>query len=93
MNILNYSGHITEDDRKQPLVRGCEWFTFSTCLDLSEPIKMTPYHCSSGKVCLRNYSSDIASFISWWTIFVHKDLNGFRGLHSVKFELVDCEIV
>lgn len=87
VNILNKAGLLTEVDRKQPLTHGCRHFTFKSCLDLSEPIKVIP-HGNYSEVRLETYSSQIASFISWWTHFVKKDLNGFSGFSNVKFEPV-----
>jgi hypothetical protein len=71
LNILNKVGLLTEEDRKEPLHHGCDWFTFKTCLDLSEPIKVIPYGTRT-EVSLEMYSRDIASFICWWTHFVKK---------------------
>ena len=87
INILNKVGLITDEDRKAPLQHGCDFFTFETCLDLSEPIKVIPYGYTT-EVSLEIYSKEIASFISWWTKFVQKDLNGFSGFSHVKFEPV-----
>lgn len=92
INILNKVGMLTNQDRKEKLVRGCEYFTFETCLDLSEPIKIKP-HGTSGEYSLDIYSRDVASFIGWWVHFVHKDLNGFSGFSNIKFELVGFVVV
>ena len=91
LNILNKTGLLTDSDRKQPLEHGCEYFTFKTSIDLSEPIKMIPY--GNIKVCsLKQYSEDIANFISWWTSNIMDDLNGFSGFHNCEFVLIDCVI-
>ena len=84
MNILNKQVFLTEEDRKQPLVRGCEYFTFHTNLDLSIPIEIIPFG-NATEYPLAVYSRDVASFISFWTNFVSGDLNGFGGFHNVKF--------
>lgn len=85
-NILNKQGILTSEDRKESLVRGLQHSTFHTCLDLSQGVKIIPY--GSGKMSLKQYSEDMASFISFWTTFVSRDLNGFSGFSHVKFELV-----
>ena len=91
INILNKQGMLTAEDRKQPLTHGCNYFTFYTCLDLSEPVKVRSYH---GTVfSISDYSADVASFICWWTLMVRKDLNGFSGFSHVKFEPQNFEIV
>ena len=92
INILNKVGLLTAEDRKEKLQHGCEHFTFETCLDLSEPIKVIPYG-NETKVSLQNYSRDIARFFCWWTHFVQKDLNGFSGFSNVKFEPVGFTVV
>lgn len=92
INILNKEGYLTNEDRKQPIEHGCDYFTFKTCIDLSEPIKVIPYG-NLKEYELNKYSIDIASFICWWTNFVHCDLNGFSGFNNLKFELIGFEIV
>lgn len=91
INILNKAGLLTAEDRKEKLQHGCDYFIFETCLDLSEPIKVIPYG-NINEVSLQIYSRDVARFISWWTIFVFKDLNGFSGFNGVKFEPVGFKI-
>ncbi len=92
LNILNKKGLLSDEDRKAPLQHNCEHFKFETVLDLSEPIKVTPYGSSGGKYPLNYYSADVASFICWWTNFVMHDLNGFSGFHHIKFELIGFEV-
>lgn len=84
INILNKRGMLSDDDRKERFEHGCSYVTFDTCLDLSKPIKVIPY--GSGDITVENYSRDIASFIAFWNHFVMKDLNGFSGFGSVKFD-------
>lgn len=91
-NILNYQGYIKDEDRKQKLEHGCEYFTFETCLDLSQPVKVIPYG-SSTEFSLNQYSRDVASFICWWTHFVKEHLNGFSGFSNVKFEPIGFKII
>ena len=85
-NILNKEGLLTDQDRKEPLVQGCQHCTFTTNLDLSQEVIIIPY--GSGELTLEQYTQDIASFIAWWSYFVQKDLNGFSGFGNVKFKLV-----
>lgn len=92
INILNKQGYLTPEDRKKPLHHGCEYFTFITCLDLSEPIRVIPFG-SRDKFTTKEYSNDVASFIAWWSYFVRKDLNGFSGFHNVKWELDGFELI
>lgn len=92
INILNKQGMLTKEDRKHRLEHGCDHFTFETCLDLSEPVKVIPYGNASS-YSLEDYSRDIASFICWWTHFVQKDLNGFSGFSHVKFVPVGFTLI
>lgn len=87
INILNKQGFLSDEDRKKPLEHGCDYFTFKTNLDLTEPVKVIPYG-SRDTYSVDVYSRDLASFICFWKHFVMKDLNGFSGFHNVKFELV-----
>jgi hypothetical protein len=43
MNILNKSGMLTDEDRKQPFELGCDHFIFKSNLELSIPIEVIPY--------------------------------------------------
>lgn len=92
INILNKPGLLSQEDRKKPLQKGYDHIEFTTCLDLSEPVKMRLYG-TSNKISIQNYAKDIASFICWWTYFVQRDLNGFSGFHKVKFEPQGFEVV
>ena len=91
INILNKQGLLTDEDRKEPLVHSCHYLTFQSCLDLSEPVRIS-YGIPGSKVPIQMYTRDIADFFCWWDYFIKKDLNGFSGMSHVKFELVDFEI-
>ncbi len=92
INILNKIGLLTSEDRKEPLVHGCEHFTFETCLDLSKPIKIIPYG-NRTEFTLNEYSQDVSSFICWWSHFVKDHLNGFSGFSNIKFEPIGFKII
>ncbi len=92
INILNTVGLLTSEQRKEKLQHGCNDFTFDTCIDLSEPIKVIPYG-NPKEVSLEIYSQNVASFICWWTHFVQKDLNGFSGFSHVKFVPINFKVV
>jgi len=92
LNILNKQGMLTNEDRKQPLSHGCQWFTFQSCIDLSDGVKVIPY-VNSDKITINQYSQDLSSFMCWWNYFVMKDLSGFSGFSHVKFELVGFTII
>lgn len=92
INILNKEGIISYVDRKEPLVHGGEFFTFSTCLDLSKPIELTPYG-NRIEYSLQEYSRDLMNFISWWNYFVAKDLNDFSGFHNVEIKLIGFKVI
>lgn len=90
-NILNKQGYLTDEDRKAPLERGENYFTFKTCLDLSVGVDVYPYG-TRDTYDITSYSQDLASFICFWNHFVAKDLNGFPGFSHVKFNLIGFTI-
>lgn len=93
INILNKQGFLSSEDRKEPLVHTCDHFTFRTCLDLSEPVLITPLGLSK-TAALDKYTQDVSMFISWWMNFVFPDLNGFSGFSGVKFQFTtDVKLV
>lgn len=92
INILNKVGYLSDEDRKAPLERGFEWFTFKTCLDLTQPIRVIPFGPAE-TFTLNQYSSDVASFIAWWSRWVGQDLNGFSGFQHVTFDLVGFKLL
>lgn len=90
INILNKVGMLTDVDRKAPLTHTCQYLTFKSCIDLSQPIKV---YGTRKQFTASQYSQDVASFICWWSQFIYKDLNGFIGFPYVKFELVDFTLI
>lgn len=92
INILNKVGYLTKEDRKEKLVRGCDHFTFHSCLDLSDGVLVVPYG-DGREFTIEQYSRDLASFVSFWNNFVAKDLNGFSGFQNVKFNLYGFKII
>ena len=91
INILNKVGMLSDEDRKQPISHGCNYFRFESCVDLSSGVKVIPYG-NRQMYSINDYSQDLASFMCWWTKFVMKDLNGFSGFSHVKFELVGFKL-
>lgn len=91
MNILNKEGFLTAKDRKEKLQHGGDHLQFSSCIDLSDLIQVWTYGTES-TVSIENYSKDLASFFSWWTENVLKDLNGFSGFSNLKFKFVNFTI-
>ena len=92
INILNKQGMLTDSDRKQPLVHGCDHFSFISCIDLSIGVKVVP-HGNYDIYSISRYSQDLASFMCWWNRFVMSDLNGFSGFSHVNFELIGFTLV
>lgn len=87
VNILNKQGLLTDEDRKEDLLHGCDRFRFKSCLDLSDGVQVIPYG-SKTEYTVDEYSRDLSSFITWWSHFVMRDLNGFSGFSNIKFTLV-----
>lgn len=84
INILNKQGFLSEEDRKEPLLHGCQYGSFYSCIDLSEPVRYVPYGNGS-KIASERFSEDLAHFMIWWTETVFKDLNGFYGVKNFDF--------
>jgi hypothetical protein len=82
INFLGYSGYITDEDRKKPIHRSGDYFNFSTCIDLSSGVTITPIY---GKPSIGEYSKDLASFMVWWGRNVLPHLNGFSGTDTIKY--------
>ena len=96
INILNKTGMLSDEDRKQRLEHGCSKLSFKTCIDLTKPNEVTMYGGGYGgpnEISLNDYSNDVASFFTWWTINVLEDLNGFSGFGNVKFRLSGFKVV
>jgi hypothetical protein len=91
-NILNKEGLLSDEDRKEPLEHVGHYVNFQTNLDLTQPVKVTPWG-NTDKITVNQYSQDLASFMVLWKHFVMEDLNGFPGFSHVKFELVGFKIV
>lgn len=92
INILNKVGMLSDKDRKEPLSHACDYVSFESCVDLSKGVRVIPYG-SVNKISVDQYSQDLATFFTWWTNMVLKDLNGFSGFNHVKFELVGFKLV
>lgn len=93
-NILNKKGFLTDEDKKQPIDHSGHFFSFISCVDLSQGVKVIPH--GNGFIeefTTDQYSRDLASFITWWTQHVMKDLNGFSGFCNIKFDFVNFKLV
>jgi hypothetical protein len=84
MNFFGGKGCLTDEQRKKPLQHDCEHFTFRTCVDLSEPIRVSPFG-SRTQFSLDEYSNDLSAFMVWWSMNVLPDLIGFNGFHNRQF--------
>lgn len=81
--------YLTKEQRKEKLVHSCDGFTFTSCVDLSIPIKVTAYTDSSTERAGRYpglFAVAVANFTGWWIFAFHGKLNGFPGLDTLRFE-------
>ena len=90
-NMFGTQGYCTDEQRKQSLDHRCNHLDFKSCIDLSVGVKITCFY--SDKVSLTNYTKDIASFMTWWTLNVLPMLNGFSGVDTIKFEIEGFNII
>lgn len=82
--------YLTDEERKSKLVRNENCFTFETCIDLSQPIKVSSevYKKDQDRY-LEQLAIAISGFMCWWSRDVHKKLNGFSGTDCVKWIFED----
>lgn len=66
-NILGKRGLLSDTDKKASLIRGFDYVTFETCLDLSIGVKVVS-HIQGSNISVENYSRDLASFVSLKTL-------------------------
>jgi len=74
LNIFNYQGFLTDEDRKSEISHRGYFLTFTSSADLSSGVEVS-YHGS--EVAAEVYANEVAIFISWWTLEVWHSLNGF----------------
>lgn len=77
--------YLTNEQRKEKYVEIVNHFTFESCIDLSVPVKV--HHFKPGMEA--QLAQEVGCFIGRWLRIVHPQLNGFPGLDTVKYELID----
>lgn len=91
-NIFGKRELLTKEDRKRSLVHGCHYFKFESNIDLSDGIRVIP-NGSSETFSIEDYSTDLMSFMIWWSNNIYQDLNGFLGFSNIKFKFVGFKLV
>lgn len=83
--------YLTEEQRKEFLIRNFEFFQFESCVDLSKGVTIRSIHYDLDYI-LKNkpeaLARDSARFGLWWSNNFLSKLNGFQGMDCVKFTLV-----
>lgn len=74
---------LTDEQRKEPLERYINGFTFKTKVDFSGGVEVESN--TYVKATVNRYSQALASFICFWTREYMPLLNGFSGLDTIKF--------
>lgn len=81
--------YLTDKERKKPIVHLCDWYEFTSCVDLSQGVKIRPIiDKPEYRANLSLIARDVASFTTWWIINFHGDLNGFSGVDTIKWEMI-----
>lgn len=80
--------YLTQEERKQPISHMCNYFTFKSCADLSQGVKITaitgnPKYKENPNLI----AQDVACFTCWWVLTFRENLNGFAGLDTIKWEV------
>ena len=73
--------YLTQEERKQQCQDYYNGFTFDCIRDLSQPVVITGDIANTKRLC-----SAITNFIGMWMYSTHKNLNGFAGLDTIKYE-------
>ena len=76
-------GYISKEDRKKRLEHEVVGYTFTSCLDLSTGVKVTrAWYADKSPAGL---SRAVAVFTGWWMCNIHRELNGFSGLDTIRW--------
>ena len=77
--------YLTNEQRKQKYVYVVNRFTFETNCDLSDTVKV--HHFRQGLE--EHLAQELGCFIGSWMLNIYPQLNGFPGLDTVKYELIN----
>lgn len=81
--------YLSDKERKEPIKRICRYYEFTSCADLSQGVKIRPLtENPEYKTATYLIAQDVASFTAWWINAVHKNLNGFSGMDTIKWEVI-----
>jgi len=83
---MHGKGFLTKEERKNPIEHGCSHATFKAVADLSSGVTIKPY--GDGKnYTAQQMACDVAQFTMWWGRELHKRLNGFSGIDTIKWTI------
>jgi len=80
--------YLTEEERKESFVHHCGYHIFSSCVDLSQGVKVTPIrYFYNYPISKEQLAKDTAIFIAYWMNLFYPKLNGFSGLDTIKWTI------
>ena len=95
MIIPDKNGFYSKEDRKEPLIHNCDFFSFRTHIDLSGGVFVVPLDLEDNRFNLFNeeakaelataLAKDVAVFIAWWMLNIYPHLNGFSGIDTIEW--------
>lgn len=77
--------YLTQKERKQKYYEIVNYFSFESCVDLSKPVKVYGYKPGLEE----QLAQEVGCFIGRWLLNIHPQLNGFPGLDTVAYEIVE----
>lgn len=83
---------LSDKERKEPFTRSVYWLSFSSVVDLSEPVVVTMIGTRteiSGNMLAR----EISAFTAWHVRNILPQLNGFSGYDTIQWNLSTLKIV
>ena len=75
---------LTEAERKMPLEYCNNGFLFRSCVDLSEPVRIT----TPLRYAQEGLADAVALFIANFTIHTHPKLESFQGFSTIRFVIL-----
>jgi hypothetical protein len=81
--------YISKEERKKPLEHHVNGYLFKSCIDLSNGVTVVrmEYADHSNEAL----SKAVAEFTAWWTVNIHRYLNGFSGMDCIRWTIIEEE--
>ncbi len=87
-NFFLGQGYLTDEQRKRPLSHISGGYIFTSCVDLSDGIKVER-HSHATLLNSESLAKACAQFMGWWGVNVWHGLNGFPGFDNLNWKFAD----